>query len=80
MSEPLYTSHVTLEKLGSLDRRAHLPLGVEVDMGVYYRLRISAGAREVVDRALAKHKAKCPTAASLEGAVKLSWTAEIEEA
>ena len=35
MGEPLYTSQVTLEKLGSLHRRAHLPLGASADMGVH---------------------------------------------
>lgn len=35
MSEPLYTSRVTLDKVGSLHRRAHLPLGVTADMGVH---------------------------------------------
>jgi len=35
MGEPLYVSHVRLEKLGSLHRRAHLPLGVSADMGVH---------------------------------------------
>lgn len=46
---------------------------------VNYRLRIPAGSRETVDRALAKHQEKCPTAASLRGAVEVSWSAEIEE-
>ena len=35
MNEPLYTSRITLDKLGSLHRRAHLPLGTTVDMGVH---------------------------------------------
>jgi len=35
MDEPLYRSIVTLEKLGSLHRRAHLPLGASADMGVH---------------------------------------------
>lgn len=35
MTEPLYTSRVTLDKVGSLHRRAHLPLGTTVDMGVH---------------------------------------------
>jgi hypothetical protein len=35
MSEPLYTSRVSLEKLGSLHRRARLPLGVVAEMGVH---------------------------------------------
>ncbi len=47
---------------------------------VKYRLRIPAGSRETVERALAKHQDKCPTAATLRGAVEVSWSAEIEEA
>lgn len=46
---------------------------------IHYRLRIPAGARESVDRALARHAARCPTAASLQGAVDVVWTADIEE-
>ena len=44
-----------------------------------YRLRVPAGTREAVDRALAKHQDKCPTANTLKGAVAVSWAAEIEE-
>ncbi len=46
---------------------------------VHYTLKIPKGEREVVDRALATHQARCPTASSLEGAVEVSWTADIEE-
>lgn len=46
---------------------------------VHYRLRIPAGTRETVDRALARHQEKCPTAATLKHAVAIRWTAEIEE-
>jgi organic hydroperoxide reductase OsmC/OhrA len=46
---------------------------------IRYRLRIPSGTREVVERALSRHQEKCPTAASLKGAVEVSWTAEIEE-
>jgi len=46
---------------------------------VHYRLRIPAGTRETVDRALGRHQEKCPTAASLVGAVAVSWTADITE-
>jgi uncharacterized OsmC-like protein len=46
---------------------------------VHYRLRIPPGTREVVDRALARHQEKCPTAATLKGAVALSWTADVTE-
>ncbi|HET9581503.1 MAG TPA: OsmC family protein [Gemmatimonadota bacterium] len=46
---------------------------------IRYRLTIPPGAREKVDRALAGHQSKCPTAASLRGAVEIGWEAEIEE-
>ena len=49
------------------------------EIRVRYRLRIPAGTREVVDRALASHQSKCPTARSLEGAVRISWQADITE-
>ncbi len=58
--------------------RDGLPVLAEVH--VHYRLRIPAGGREVVDRALARHQEKCPTASSLKGAVAVSWTADITEA
>ena len=45
---------------------------------VHYTLRIPAGSREAVDRALSRHRDKCPTAQSLAGAVKVDWTADIE--
>lgn len=48
---------------------------------VHYTLRLPAGApRDKVDRALAGHVAKCPTARSLAGAVAVEWSADIEEA
>ena len=46
---------------------------------VAYRLRVPAGAREAVEQALERHQSKCPTAATLKGAVEVSWTADIEE-
>lgn len=47
---------------------------------VNYRLRIPSGTRETVDRLLAKHQEKCPTAATLKGAVEVVWSADITEA
>jgi hypothetical protein len=32
---PLYTSEVSLSKVGSLHRRAQLPLGTTIEMGVH---------------------------------------------
>jgi uncharacterized OsmC-like protein len=46
---------------------------------VHYRLHIPAGTRDAVDRALARHQEKCPTAISLAAAVAISWTADITE-
>ena len=46
---------------------------------VNYKLRIPKEARETVDRLLAKHQDKCPTAATLRGAVEVGWNAEIVE-
>jgi len=68
---------ITAEAEGILRLRDRMPLLEEII--VHYRLRIPAEARETVDRALAGHGAKCPTARSLEGAIKVTWTAEIEE-
>jgi uncharacterized OsmC-like protein len=49
------------------------------EIRVHYDLRIPAGSRDAVDRALARHQEKCPTASSLAAAVTISWTAEIVE-
>ncbi|CAN5837425.1 hypothetical protein BH23GEM9_BH23GEM9_03070 [soil metagenome] len=52
---------------------------VLTDIDIHYTLRIPAGSREVVDRALSRHREKCPTAQSLKPAVTIEWTADIEE-
>jgi len=62
---------------GTNELRDGLP--VLTGIHVHYRLRIPAGTRETVDRALARHQDKCPTAASLKNAVSVRWTAEIVE-
>ena len=46
----------------------------------HYTIRLPAGAvRDTVDRALATHVGKCPTARSLEGAVAITWSADVTE-
>jgi organic hydroperoxide reductase OsmC/OhrA len=50
------------------------------EIRITYHLRVPAGSRETVDRALARHQEKCSTAMSLAPAVAISWTAEIAEA
>ena len=68
---------IRAEVEGINELREGLPVLTEVR--VHYRLRIPAATREVVDRALTRHQEKCPTAATLRGAVAVSWTAEIVE-
>lgn len=46
---------------------------------IHYSLRIPPGTRDAVDRALVRHREKCPTARSLRNAVAVEWTADIEE-
>jgi uncharacterized OsmC-like protein len=46
---------------------------------IRYRIRAPKDARERIERALARHQEKCPTAATLKGSVAVSWTADIEE-
>jgi uncharacterized OsmC-like protein len=46
---------------------------------IRYTLQIPAGSRETVERALARHREKCPTAQSLKAAVAVEWTADIHE-
>lgn len=62
---------------GTNEMRDGVPLLTRIDIG--YTLRIPPGTREAVDRALARHQAKCPTAASLAPAVEVRWTADIRD-
>jgi len=57
--------------------RDRLPVLTRIEIA--YTLRIPADSRETVDRVLARHQDKCPTAATLRGAVDIIWTAQIEE-
>ena len=65
MPDSLYTSRSRIEVLGPLHRRAHelSGLGVGPGFGVHG----------------AKHQGRCATAATLEGAATVGWTAEIVE-
>lgn len=48
---------------------------------VHYTIRLPEGVdRDKVDRALASHVDKCPTAQSIKDSVEVGWTAEIIEA
>jgi len=74
---PLEPGAITARAEGDNVLREGLPLLTAIR--VYYRIRVPKASREAVDRALARHQDKCPTAATLKPAVAVSWTAEIEE-
>jgi hypothetical protein len=74
---PIADGDLVAEAEGVNELRNGLPVLTRVH--VRYRLRVPAAHRETVDRALAKHQEKCPTAATLAGCVSVSWSADIEE-
>ncbi len=73
----LSADQISAEVTGRNEVREGLP--VLVGVHVHYHLSIPAGTRETVDRLLAKHQDKCPTAATLRGVVDVTWEATISE-
>ena len=73
----LPSDHIRSSAEGINEMRDGMPVLTEVH--VQYTIRIPEGTREIVDKTLARHVDKCPTAQSLKGAVEIGWTAEIEE-
>ena len=64
---------------GINEMRDGLPVLTRIE--IHYEVRLPPGApRDKVDRALASHVGKCPTARSLEGAVQVAWSADVSEA
>ena len=57
--------------------RDRVPVLTTIHMA--YRLTVPPGSREVVERALARHASRCPTAVTLRGAVAVTWEAEVRE-
>lgn len=68
---------IRAEVEGVNEIRERVPVLTRVE--VRYSLTIPPGKRDVVDRALATHQEKCPTARSLAGAVDVRWMADIRE-
>jgi uncharacterized OsmC-like protein len=68
---------IQAEAQGINEIRDRLPVLTRIEIA--YKLRIPAASRETVERALSRHQEKCPTAATLKGAVEISWTADIQE-
>jgi len=73
----LSNDDITAEVEGVNEIRDRVPVLTRIR--VRYTLRIPAGSRDAVERALERHGSRCPTAASLAGAVKIEWEAEITE-
>ena len=69
---------IAAEARGVNELQNRIPVLTRIE--VHYTLRIPAGSRETVDRALSRHVEKCPTAVSLAPAIAVEWTADIEEA
>ncbi len=68
---------ISVTATGHNEVKDRIPVLTRIELR--YTLRIPQGSRETVDRALATHQAKCPTAVSLAAAVQISWTADITE-
>jgi uncharacterized OsmC-like protein len=73
----LSNEEITAEVEGINEIRDRVPVLTRIR--VRYVLRIPAGSRAVVERALERHGSRCPTAASLAGAVTVEWEADIIE-
>ena len=75
---PLDADAISATAEGTNEMMDRIPLLRRIH--VHYTLRLPAGApRDKVDRALATHVEKCPTARSLVGAVEITWTADVHE-
>lgn len=70
-------SDILADAVGEMEVRDGLPILTTIM--VRYTLRIPAGTRDAVERALSRHMEKCPTAATLRGAVEVRFTADIQE-
>lgn len=57
--------------------RDRVPVLVRIHMA--YRLTTPPGSRETVEKALARHATRCPTALSLKGSVAVTWEADVHE-
>lgn len=65
---------IVAEVEGFNEIRDRLPVLTRIE--IHYHISVAEASREPVERALERHQAKCPTAATLSGAVEVRWTAE----
>ena len=49
------------------------------EIGVHYTLRIPTGTRPETERALQAHPAGCPAHESVKDAIRITWSADIQE-
>jgi organic hydroperoxide reductase OsmC/OhrA len=73
---PMGEADLVADAEGVNEIRDGLPVLTRIH--VRYTMRVPAAHREAVDRALARHQDKCPTAATLRGCVAVSWSADID--
>jgi len=69
---------VVAEVEGVNEVRGKVPVLTEIR--VHYRIRVPEEDRATVEKVLSRHQEFCPSARTLEGAVEVSWTADLEEA
>ncbi len=74
---PMAPDAIRATAYGTNEIRDRLPVLTRIH--VHYRLRVPAGTREGVEKALLRHASRCPTAMSLKGAVEVTWEADVEE-
>ncbi len=48
-------------------------------INMHYHLRVPAAQRELADRALEVHPGGCPAHESVKDAIRITWSADIEE-
>ncbi len=66
---------ITAEVRGFNEIVDRLPVLTRIE--IEYSLQVPEDVREIVDWALELHQSKCPTAATLRGAVEVSWSARV---
>ncbi len=62
---------------GTLEMQDGIATLTRID--VHYTISAQAEQRETIDRALARHADKCPTAHAFKGKIDVAWTARITD-
>jgi uncharacterized OsmC-like protein len=76
---PAYTGTLQTEAEGDIEVGDHRVLRL-TKVRLKYYLKIPSGKRLEAERALSFHESRCPVSQSVQGSIKVEWTAEITEA